>query len=117
MNFMSPALWLNIALGYGGRNEIVTAAQRLAKACKNGEIQPEDITEDLFSDYLYTKDIPDPELILRPGGELRVSNFLTWQSAYSEFWFSDVLWPEFTNEHLLEAISAYQHRHRRFGGL
>ena len=110
-------LTLNIALGYGGRNEIVSAAKSIASEYKNGNISLEDIDEKLFSEHLYTKDIPDPDLIIRPGGELRLSNFLTWQSAYSEFWFTDVLWPEFSVDDFDKAIYDYQTRHRRYGGL
>jgi undecaprenyl diphosphate synthase len=110
-------LTLNIALGYGGRNEIVNAAKKIAKEYKSGKINLKDLDEELFSNYLYTEDIPDPDLIIRPGGEVRISNFLIWQSAYSEFYFSDVLWPCFSKENLLEAISYYQSKNRRFGGV
>ena len=81
------------------------------------EIAPEDITEDMISNNLYTKDIPDPDLIIRPSGEYRLSNFLTWQSAYAEFWFSNVLWPDFTEENLCEALREFEKRNRRFGGV
>ncbi len=110
-------LILNIALGYGGRNEIVNAAKKIAEDYKQGNISLDSIDENLFSEYLYTKDVPDPDLIIRPGGELRLSNFLTWQSAYSEFWFSDVLWPEFSTDDFDKAIYDFQMRHRRYGGL
>ena len=108
---------LNIAVNYGGRDEIVKAAQQVALDVKNGVIQPQDVTESLFSDYLYSKDVPDPELIIRPSGEMRTSNFLLWQSAYSEVVFMDVLWPDFQPEHLDEAIREYGRRNRRFGGV
>lgn len=110
-------LTLNIALGYGGRDEIVNAAKKLAQDYKKGEVDLEQVDEDKFSQYLYTKDIPDPDLIIRPGGEVRLSNFLTWQSAYSEFYFTDTLWPDFTKEDLVKAIAYYQSKHRRFGGI
>ncbi len=110
-------LTINIALGYGGRAEIVNAAKKVAEMYKSGELDIESLTEDDFSKLLYTKGEPDPDLIIRPGGEMRLSNFLTWQSAYSEFYFTDVLWPDFGKEHLEEAIYEYQKRHRRFGGL
>ena len=108
---------VNFCLNYGGRDEIVKAAQQVALDVKNGVIQPQDVTESLFSDYLYSKDVPDPELIIRPSGEMRTSNFLLWQSAYSEFVFMDVLWPDFQPEHLDEAIREYGRRNRRFGGV
>jgi len=108
---------VNFCLNYGGRDEIVKAAQQAAMDVQKGIIQPQDINEQLFSDYLYSKDVPDPELIIRPSGEMRTSNFLLWQSAYSEFVFMDVLWPDFQPEHLDEAIREYGRRNRRFGGV
>ena len=113
----NDGLTINIALGYGGRAEILNAAKKTAQMYKEGKLDINSLTEDAFSEYLYTENTPDPDLIIRPGGEKRLSNFLTWQSAYSELYFSDVLWPDFENEHLLEAIYEYQRRHRRFGGL
>lgn len=110
-------LSVNIALGYGGRNEIVTAAKHIADDVKNGVLSTEDITEEKFSEYLYTYDIPDPDLIIRTAGELRLSNFLIWQSSYSEFWFTDKLWPEFMEEDLEQAICDFQNRKRKYGGL
>ena len=107
---------VNFCLNYGGRDEIVKAAQRAALDVQAGKLQPEDITEGLFADYLYSRDVPDPELIIRPSGEMRTSNFLLWQSAYSEYVFMDVLWPDFAPEHLDAAILEYQRRNRRFGG-
>ena len=108
---------VNFCLNYGGRDEIVKAAQQAAMDVQKGMIQPQDITEVLFSNYLYSKDVPDPELIIRPSGEMRTSNFLLWQSAYSEFVFMDVLWPDFQPEHLDEAIREYGMLNRRFGGV
>ena len=107
---------LHIALNYGGRDEIVRAIKHISNDVKNGDIAIDDITESLFSSYLDTKEYNDPELIVRTSGELRTSNFLVWQSAYSEFYFSDKLWPDFTFEDLEQAINAYQKRERRFGG-
>ena len=107
---------LHIALNYGGRDEIVRAIKNISNDVKNGDIAIDDITESLFSSYLDTKEYDDPELIVRTSGELRTSNFLVWQSAYSEFYFSDKLWPDFTFEDLEQAINAYQKRERRFGG-
>lgn len=108
---------LNLAINYGGRHEITQGVQEIAQKVKNGELAPEDITEEMISGSLYTKDIPDPDLIIRPSGEYRLSNFLTWQSAYSEFWFSNVLWPDFTEEDLCEALRDFEKRNRRFGGV
>jgi len=106
-----------IALNYGARQEIINAVKNLALDIKSGKIDIEDVDEDLFKKYLYTKDIPDPDLLIRPSGEMRVSNFLLWQISYTEFWFSNVLWPDFKKEHLLKAIEDYQKRERRFGGV
>lgn len=108
---------LNIALNYGARNEIVTAAKEIAQLVKNGTLAVEDITEDVFSDHLYTRGQPDPDFILRPSGEKRISNFLLWQIAYSEFVYMDVLWPDFTRKDLDEAIIEFNRRNRRFGGV
>ncbi len=105
----------NIALNYGGRNEIVNATKNICKDVKNGLIKPEDITEKMFSSYLYTKDDPDPDLLIRTSGEIRLSGFLPWQSVYSEFYFTDVLWPDFTEKNLDEAIAEYNKRNRKFG--
>ncbi|MEZ0537957.1 isoprenyl transferase [Caldicellulosiruptoraceae bacterium PP1] len=106
-----------IALNYGGRTEIIDAVKRLAMDIKNDKIDLNDINEELFSNYLWTKDIPDPDLLIRPSGEMRISNFLLWQISYSEFWFSNVLWPDFKKEDLLKAIDDYNLRNRRFGGV
>lgn len=106
----------NICINYGGRDEIIHAARRYAEDFAAGKVTGE-LTEDSFSDYLYSSGIPDPELLIRPGGELRISNFLLWQCAYSEFYFTDVLWPDFTSKELDKAIAAFQSRDRRFGGV
>lgn len=108
---------LNLAINYGGRHEITQGVKAIARKVKNGEIAIDDIDEDLISNSLYTAGSPDPDLIIRPSGEYRLSNFLTWQSAYSEFWFSDVLWPDFTEENLVEALREFEKRNRRFGGV
>ncbi len=108
---------LNIAMNYGGRDEIVHAAKTLAKQVKDGFLQPEEIDETRFSACLYTKGQPDPDLILRPSGEYRSSNFLVWQSAYAEYVFMDILWPDFTEKDLDQAIAAFSQRNRRFGGV
>ena len=107
----------NICLNYGGRDEILRAARRFAAECAAGEKQPEDLTDALFSTYMESTGIPDPELIIRPSGELRLSNFLLWQCAYSEFYFTDALWPDFDEAELDRAIASYQARDRRFGGV
>ena len=108
---------VNFCLNYGGRDEIVKAAASFAKDVQAGRYQPEDLTEELLSQYLYSKDVPDPELIIRPSGEQRTSNFLLWQSAYSEFVFMDVLWPDFGPNDLDKAIDEFNRRNRRFGGV
>lgn len=111
----NTGLVLNIALSYGGRHEIVNAVKRVSELVQNGQINPEEIDEELISGFMYTAGQPDPDLIIRPSGEFRISNFLLWQAAYSEFWFSNVLWPSFNKSHLLEAIHSYSERDRRFG--
>ncbi len=108
-------LTLVLALSYSAKWEIVNATQQIAKKVKNGELNEADITEDLLAQHLTTKDIPDPDLMIRTSGELRISNFLLWQLAYSEFYFTDIHWPEFREEELYKAILAYQNRERRFG--
>lgn len=108
---------LIIAFNYGGRREIVNSCQKIAEQIKAGTLEPSDITEQMISDNLYLPDVPDPELIIRPSGELRISNFLLWECAYSEFWVSDVLWPDFGYEELTQAFRDYALRDRRFGGL
>ncbi len=108
---------VNICLNYGGRDEIVRAARAFALDCVEGRADPNHLTEDGFGKYLYSAGVPDPDLIIRPSGEVRLSNFLPWQSAYAEFYFTDVLWPDFSKEELLRAIAVYQHRSRRYGGV
>ena len=110
-------LTVSIALNYGGRQEICDAAKKIAEEVKSGKIDVSDIDENLFNDYVYTKNIPDPDLIIRPSGEERLSNFLLWQCAYSEFWFSNVCWPDFTPDKLEGAVADFQKRNRRFGGV
>lgn len=106
-----------ICINYGGRAEITQAAQSFARDCVAGRADPEELTEEGFERYLYSAGVPSPELLIRPGGEKRLSNFLLWQCAYAEFYYTDVLWPDFSKEELLKAISVYQHRDRRFGGV
>ena len=109
--------FLNIAINYGGRQEILRAAQVLAQRVKDGTLEPQQITEELFSDNLYTHGQKDPDFILRPSGEMRLSNFMLWQASYAEFISMNVLWPDFTRAHLDEAILEFCKRNRRFGGL
>ena len=109
----ATGLTLYIAINYGGRDEIVKAVQKIIKS----GVKAEDITEKVISDNLYTADCPAPEFIIRPSGEYRISNYLIWQSAYSEFWYSDILWPDFTEKHLEKAIDDFNKRNRRFGGI
>lgn len=113
----NKGLVLNLALNYGGRNEIVEAVRRIGSDVSADRLRPDDIDEKIISNYLYTSGMPDPDLVIRPSGELRISNFLLWQVAYAEFWYSPVLWPDFRKNHLLEALVDYQNRQRRFGGL
>jgi undecaprenyl diphosphate synthase len=108
-------LHLILAINYGGRAEIVQACKSIIEKVKRGEI--EDVDESSFSSYLYTKDIPDPDLLIRTAGEQRVSNFLLWQIAYTEFYVTETLWPDFTKEDLIKAIEDYKRRKRKFGGL
>ena len=108
---------LIVAFNYGGRREIEYAARRIAVRVKEGALDPVDITEKIISENMYLPDVPDPELIIRPSGEMRLSNFLLWESAYSEFWVSDALWPDFGYEELTSAFRDYAGRDRRFGGL
>ncbi len=107
----------NICLNYGGRDEIVRAARAFARQCVDGQASPEDLTEEQFGSMLFSHDIPDPDLIIRPSGEIRISNFLLWQSAYAEYYFTDVLWPDFGPEELEKAIGSFNQRNRRFGGV
>ena len=107
----------NICLNYGGRDELLRAARACAQDCLDGEKKPEELTDEMFSGYLFSAGVPDPDLIIRPSGEIRLSNFLLWQCAYSEFYFCDTLWPDFTERTLDEAIIEYQKRDRRYGGV
>lgn len=106
-----------IALNYGSRDELVRAARKMATDCVEGKLEPGKIDETVFESYLDTHDIPDPDLLIRTSGEQRLSNYLLWQLAYSEFYFTDVPWPDFTKEELEKAVEEYNHRHRRFGGV
>ena len=108
---------VNICVNYGGRDEVVRASRAFAQDVAKGLRQPEELTEELLASYLYSADVPDPELIIRPSGEKRTSNFLLWQSAYSEYVFMNVLWPDFTPQDLDLAIEEYHRRNRRFGGV
>ena len=113
----NSGLILNLALNYGGRSEIVEMVKTISEEVKIGNIELDEIDENMVSNNLYTKGLPDPDLIIRPSGELRISNFLLWQCAYSEFWFSDIYWPDFKKNDLYKAIIDYQGRDRRFGGI
>lgn len=108
---------LNFALNYGSRAEIIDAVKQVLIDMKSGIINEDDLTEDVFSRYLMTGQLEDPDLLIRTSGEIRLSNFMLWQLAYTEFWFTDVLWPDFSEVHFMEAIEAYQKRSRRFGGV
>ena len=111
------AITLTIAFNYGGRNEIVKAAQKAVLHVKSGELEPEQLTEDRFAGFMSSAGIPYPDLLIRPGGEIRISNFLLWELAYSELWFTDVLWPDFGDIDIDNAVIAYQKRQRRYGGI
>jgi len=113
----NTGLNLNLALAYGGRQEIIHAALHLARRLEAGEISPADVDESVFAEGLYTPDLPDPDLVIRTSGEARLSNFLPWQTAYSEILITPVLWPDFNNRDLMLAIADYQNRERRFGAL
>ena len=106
-----------IALNYGSRDEMVRAARKLSQDCVDGKVKPEEINEQVFNSYLDTAELPDPDLLIRTSGEQRLSNYLLWQLAYSEFYFTDVPWPDFTKEELVKAIEHYNQRDRRFGGI
>lgn len=108
---------LNLAMNYGGRDDIVYSVKQLAEMVKKGELEPSDINEKMISDHLYTEGQPDPDLIIRPSGEQRLSNFMVWQAAYSELVYFDILWPDFTTDDLERAIDIYNQRNRRFGGV
>jgi undecaprenyl diphosphate synthase len=111
----NEAMTLTLALSYGGREEILTAVRNIVQDALSGRIQQEDLNRELFTRYLYTADMPDPDLLIRTSGEQRISNFCLWQMAYTEFHFTDVLWPDFSREDLLSAIADFQSRERRFG--
>ncbi|MEW9050698.1 MAG: isoprenyl transferase [Neobacillus sp.] len=113
----NDGLVLNFALNYGSRAEIVDAAKQVLIDYKSGILKENELNEDVFNSYLMTSNLRDPDLLIRTSGEIRLSNFMLWQLAYSEFWFTDVLWPDFREKHLLEAIEAFQNRQRRFGGI
>lgn len=113
----NTGLTLNLALSYSGRIEILDAVKRIARDVKNGKVKTENVDENLFSRYLYTKDLPDPDLLIRTSGEMRISNFLLWQTSYTELYITEVLWPDFSVEDFYRAISNYQDRERRFGTL
>jgi len=106
---------LNLALSYGGRDEIVAATQKIAAEIQAGRLQPEEITKEVFSNYLYTKGMPEPDLLIRTSGEMRLSNFLLWQIAYTEIFVTSTLWPEFRRGELIQILHDYQKRERRFG--
>jgi undecaprenyl diphosphate synthase len=106
---------LTLALSYGGRDDILQAVRRILSHCQEGNLKPEEIGEELFSKYLWTHNHPDPDLLIRTSGEMRISNFFLWQLAYTEIYFSPTLWPDFTREEFIEALLSYQNRERRFG--
>lgn len=108
---------VNICLNYGGRDEILRGVKAFALDCQEGRADPNHLTGETFGEYLFSAGIPDPDLVIRPSGEVRISNFLLWQSAYAEYYFTDVLWPDFTVEELNRALATYQKRSRRFGGV
>ena len=114
---VNTGLNFTIALNYGSRDEIVRGIRHLAEDCKNDVIEVQDITENFFNSYLDTKELPDPDLMIRTSGEQRLSNWLLWQLAYTEFYFTDVLWPDFNKKELIRAIEYYNTRERRFGGI
>ena len=111
----NPGLILNLALNYGSRAEIVRAARVMAEKCVKGQFEPEDFSEQLFASHLYTGGLPDPDLLIRTGGEARLSNFLLWQLSYAELYITETMWPDFRSNNLIEAIRDYQDRERRFG--
>ena len=111
----NDGITLCVALSYGGRQEIVATTKKIAELAQNGGLNIKDIDEKKFSDMLYTKDLPDPDLLIRTSGEERISNFLLWQLSYSEFYFSDTLWPDFSKEELVKIIDEYKNRERRYG--
>lgn len=110
-------LHFQLALNYGSRDEMIRGMRKMAAQCQTGELSPEEITEERFGDYLDTAGLPDPDLMIRTSGELRLSNFLLWQMAYTEFYFTDVAWPDFDKKELVKAIEQYNKRDRRYGGV
>lgn len=116
-NARERKLHLNIAFNYSGRAELARAIRNMGEHLAEGKMKPSDITEKVIGNYLYTSGVPDPDLLIRTGGEMRLSNFLLWQIAYTELWVTEVLWPDFSQEMLLEAINSYRTRERRFGGI
>lgn len=113
----NDGMTLNLALSYGGRAEIVQAARRVAMLAARGDMEPDNITEEIFAQGLYTVGMPDPDLVIRTSGEMRISNFLLWQLAYSEIFVTDTLWPDFTREEYIQILKAFQNRNRRYGGV
>ena len=113
----NDGMTLTIAFNYGGRAEVVDAVKELAREVAAGRLKPEKIDERMIAERLYSADMPDPDLLIRTSGEMRTSNFLLWEAAYSELWFTPIFWPDFDREHLFEAIRDFQKRERRFGGL
>lgn len=113
----NDGLLLNFAINYGGRDEIIQAVQKMTKEITNNQLNIEELDENIFSNYLYTKNLEDPDLLIRTSGERRLSNFLLWQLAYTEFWFTDVLWPDFREEVFIQALKDYENRKRRYGGI
>ena len=117
MTMNNQGMVLNLALSYGSRQEITAGVQSLSEKVLSGLIHPQEITEEMISDHLYTRKMPDPELIIRTSGEFRLSNFMMWQAAYSELYFTDTLWPDFTRDEFIGILLNYQARDRRFGGV
>lgn len=113
----NSGLVLNLAVNYGGRAELTRAVQIIAEQARRGNIVPSEINEITINNNLYTNNLPDPDLLIRPSGDFRISNFLLWQLAYTEFWFADIYWPDFKPKDLIQAVVDYQHRDRRYGGL
>jgi len=117
MSGHNGGMWLNLAINYGGRSELVDAMRSIGRRVEAGELRPQEVDESTIAAHLYTAAAPDPDLLIRTAGEMRISNFLLWQISYSEIWITDKCWPEFDEQTLHEAIRAYASRHRRFGGL
>jgi undecaprenyl diphosphate synthase len=111
----NDGMLFTLALSYGSRTEIIDAVKRIAHAVRRGELHPEEITPGTFGSYLYTAGLPDPDLLIRTGGEIRMSNFLLWQTSYTELYFTEILWPDFRGDDLLRSIIDYQQRERRYG--